>query len=320
VGRGVKRLGIIGTMVWDTIHRDADPEPIEEWGGIAYALAALEASLPEDWEFVPLIKVGRDLAPQANEFLEPLTHRSSAARFIEVPEPNNKVTLRYRGLERTAELLSGGVPPWQWHELGPMVRDLDALYVNFISGFEATLETVRHLRHGFGGPIYADLHSLFLSVACDGRRVPQALADVAEWLSCFDVVQLNEGELNLIGSDPMEVAALALDRGVRLLIVTLEDRGAVYFTVPPFDLLKRPTVASASGQPIRTARIDALPVEARDPTGCGDVFGGALAAQLIKGDAVEDAIRAANAAAARNVQYRGATSLHFHLRGEIVPQ
>ena len=36
------RLGVLGTMVWDTIHardpgRDA---PIEEWGGIAYALAA----------------------------------------------------------------------------------------------------------------------------------------------------------------------------------------------------------------------------------------------------------------------------------------
>jgi fructokinase len=61
-------------------------------------------------------------------------------------------------------------------------------------------------------------------------------------------------------------------------------------------------------------------VEARDPTGCGDVFGGALVAQLIGGDTVEDAVHAANAAAARNVQYRGATNLHYHLRGEIVPQ
>lgn len=316
----MKRLGIIGTMVWDTIHRDADAEPVEEWGGIAYALAALEASLPEDWELVPLIKVGRDLAPQANDFLDSLTRRSSAARFIEVPESNNRVTLRYRGLERTAELLSGGVPPWQWAELGPMVRDLDALYLNFISGFEATLETARHLRRGFGGPIYADLHSLFLSVAGDGRRVPQALADVAEWLSLFDVVQLNEDELGLIGSDPMEVAALALDRGVRLLVVTLEDRGAVYFMVPPFDLLGRTSAASTPDQPIRTARVDAPSVEARDPTGCGDVFGGALLGQLIRGEPVEDAVRAANAAAARNVQYRGATNLHYHLRGEIVPQ
>ena len=316
----MKRLGVVGTMVWDTIYRDADPVPIEEWGGIAYALAALEASLPADWELVPLIKVGRDLAPQANRFLESLTRRSSAARFIEVPEPNNRVTLRYEGLERTAEHLSGGVPSWQWPELGPMVRDLDALYLNFISGFEATLETVQHLRHGFGGPIFADLHSLFLGVAGDGRRVPQELRDVGEWLACFDAVQLNEEELGLVGDDPMAVAARAFELGVRLLVVTLAERGAVYFTVPPFDFLERPSAQPRAAAPIRTARIRADVVEALDPTGCGDVFGGALVAQLVRGAEVEQAVRAASSAAARNVQYRGATNLHYHLRGEIVPR
>ena len=53
-------------MVWDTIYGRGDSEhPIEEWGGIAYALAALEVALPVDWEIVPLIKVGRDLAAKA---------------------------------------------------------------------------------------------------------------------------------------------------------------------------------------------------------------------------------------------------------------
>ena len=316
----MKRLGVVGTMVWDTIYRDADPVPVEEWGGIAYALAALEASLPTEWELVPLIKVGRDLAPQANRFLESLTRRSSAARFIEVPEPNNRVTLRYEGLERTAEHLSGGVPAWQWHELGPMVRDLDALYVNFISGFEASLETAQHLRRGFDGPIFADLHSLFLGVAADGRRVPEELADVSEWLACFDVVQLNEQELGLVGEDPLAVAARAFELGVRLLVVTLGERGAVYFTVPPFDFLGRPTDRPSAGTPIRTARIAAATVDALDPTGCGDVFGGALVAQLVRGADVEQAVRTAGSAATRNVQYRGATNLQYHLRGEIVPR
>jgi len=87
----VKRLGVIGTMVWDTIHgRDPSMGPIDEWGGIAYALAALEAELPNGWEIVPLIKVGRDLAPRANEFLGCLTKRSAADRFVEVTEPNNR--------------------------------------------------------------------------------------------------------------------------------------------------------------------------------------------------------------------------------------
>lgn len=309
-------------MVWDTIHgRGDDPAPVEEWGGIAYALAGLEAGLPDDWEIVPLVRVGRDLAAEANHFLNALTKRSGVARFIEVPEPNNRVTLRYTADLRRTEQLSGGVPAWRWDELGSLVRDLDALYVNFISGFETTLETAQHLRRGFHGPIYADLHSLLLGVQQDGTRVPQRLPDVAQWFACFDAVQLNEDELNLIGSDPMEVAAEAFAQGVRLLVVTLEERGTAYFAVPQFSFAARPAGPTAVTQPIRTAHVPTVSIaEPLDPTGCGDVFGGSLVAGLLRGDDLEAAVRAANAAAARNVRYRGATNLQYHLRGEIIPR
>ena len=136
MGGLLKRLGVIGSMVWDTIHdRDPAQAAVEEWGGIAYALAALDAALTDRWEIVPLIKVGRDLAPQANRFLSGLRRTAPGARFIEVVEPNNRVTLRYESAERRCEQMRGGVPPWTWPELGPMVQDLDALYINFISGF-----------------------------------------------------------------------------------------------------------------------------------------------------------------------------------------
>jgi hypothetical protein len=315
------RLGVVGTMVWDTIFgRGTDSVPVEEWGGIAYALAALEASLPPQWEIVPLIKVGRDMAPQANVFLNALSKRTGAARFVEVPESNNRVTLHYTTATRRTERLSGGVPPWTWTELGPMVRDLDVIYVNFISGFEFDLDVAEHLRRGFPGPIYADLHSLLLGVHCDGTRAPRPLPKVSDWFSCFDVVQLNDDELALIGGEPMAVAAEALAQGVRLLVITLGARGAVYFTASPFKLFRHEE-ETLEPTPVRTARIPAADVaEARDPTGCGDVFGATLVAQLIAELHVEDAIRKANAYAARNVQYQGATKLQYYLRGEIVPQ
>ena len=318
----MKRLGVLGTMVWDTIYgRGAELEPAEEWGGIGYALAALETALPSNWEIVPLIKVGSDLAPLANDFLAGLTHRAAAARFVEVREPNNRVTLRYKAMERVAEHLSGGVPPWTWEELGPMVHDLDALYVNFISGFEMQLETAQHLRHGFRGPIYADLHSLFLGVGRDGRRVPEALDDVASWLSCFDAVQLNEDEMALVGSDPMEVAASALAVGVGLLIVTLGPLGAVYFATPSFTFQRGSQHQPCGAGPVATARIPAADVmDQLDPTGCGDVFGATIVSHLVQDTKIEEAIRHANRFAARNLSYRGATYLHHHLRGEIVRQ
>jgi hypothetical protein len=306
-------------MVWDTIYgRGPTPEPVEEWGGIAYALAALEAALPDDWDIVPLVRVGRDLAPQANAFLQQLTRRAVAARFIEVPEPNNRVTLRYESLQRRAERLTGGVPPWTWSELGPLVHDLDALYVNFISGFEMDLATARQLRRGFAGPIFADLHSLLLGVSRHGDRFPQPLPDVREWFGCFDAIQLNEEELALVGEAPMAAAAAALARGARLLVVTVGARGAVYFTVRPFTFARRP---DGTAGPIETARVPASPVlEQGDATGCGDVFGGTLVAHLLRETPLEEALQAANEAAGRNLRHRGASRLQYHLRGEIAPR
>src|SRR2546421_1722279 len=44
LGIGVKRLGVVGSMVWDTIYdRDPAQPAVEEWGGISYSLAALDA-------------------------------------------------------------------------------------------------------------------------------------------------------------------------------------------------------------------------------------------------------------------------------------
>ncbi|HKE90354.1 MAG TPA: carbohydrate kinase family protein [Gemmatimonadales bacterium] len=311
----MKQLGVVGTMVWDTIHdRDPAQRAIEEWGGIAYALEALDATLPDDWAIVPLIKVGRDLSREAATFLREIHHVAPGARFIEVPEANNRVTLRYESSDRRCERVTGGVPGWTWPELGPLVRDLDALYVNFIAGWEMTLETAQLLRRGFARPMYADLHSLFLGRLDDGTRVLQPLPGVAGWFSCFDTVQLNEDEFSQVSPDPMTAAALALGTECRSLIVTLGPRGAVYFV----------TAGSARGGtgPVRTARIgldpgDAAPPSGGDPTGCGDVFGAVACARLLTGTSLEDAVRSACHLASRNVTYRGARGLRDHLLGRL---
>ena len=58
--------------------------------------------------------------------------------------------------------------------------------------------------------------------------------------------------------------------------------------------------------------------EPLDPTGCGDVFGGAAFTRLLAGESLEQAVIAGNHAAARNVRFRGASGLANHLRGELV--
>ena len=105
-----KRLGVIGSFVWDVIHgRDPRNAPVEEWGGITYALGALDAALPADWEIVPVMKVGSDLAERARAYLRTLRRIAPDAALYEVPVPNNRVELRYFSDQRRSEVLTGGV-------------------------------------------------------------------------------------------------------------------------------------------------------------------------------------------------------------------
>ena len=322
-----RRVGVLGTFVWDVIYgRDVRTAPVQEWGGVTYALAGFDAALPPDWEIVPIVKVGDDLVGEARRFLGSLRRIAPDAAPVAVPYPNNRVELRYADDERRSEVLHGGVPGWTWVGLRPLLEGLDALYVNLISGFELDLEVATLLRQHFRGPIYCDLHSLVLAVQPSGLRTLQPLPRVAEWCRCFDLLQVNEDELSMMAPDPMALAATAMANGVQSLVVTLGARGAVYFAAPGFDRLADrvtgPPPLSPSSGALRTALVSPSAVNVRvkgDPTGCGDVFGATHYSRLLAGDIMTDALHAALDAAARNVEHRGATGLAHFLRGELSP-
>lgn len=323
---GRKRLGVVGTLVWDTIHqRDGRTVPVAEWGGVAYALAGLSAALSEEWEIVPLLKIGGDLSEEALRFLRSFPRVDMQTGIRIVPEANNKVELRYLNDERRTERLSGGVPPWNWPELAPLAATCDALYVNFISGFEMDLDAARALRVGFDGPSYADLHSLFMGIDPRGLRVPQELPAWGAWLRCFDAVQMNEDEFELLGrawGDPWHLAADLVGPELKLIAVTLGPKGAAYVAGPGFssEPLDWPAQRKGVGQPGPTtsARIPvAEGAETGDPTGCGDVWGATLFATLLSGSPLDQAMQQANRQAARNVRHRGARGLRDHLMGRL---
>jgi sugar/nucleoside kinase (ribokinase family) len=315
---------VVGTLVWDTIVREDRPAPVEEWGGIAYALEALSAALPEEWEIVPLMKVGRDLSERALRFLRAVPRVQVEAGVTVVSEPNNRVELVYQAESRRSERLRGGVPPWLWPELAPLARDCDALYVNFISGFEMDLPAARALRAGYAGPTYGDLHSLFLGINARGLRIPRALQGWTDWLRCFDAVQMNEDEFELLGlatGDPWHLAAEALGPELKLLTVTLGAKGAAYVATAdlepdPFQWRRRRQVALAARA--RSGLVaTAGPRREGDPTGCGDVWGATFFARLLAGDGLHEAMLEAHRLAARNVEHRGARGLYHHLVGGL---
>lgn len=333
-----RRLGVLGTLVWDQIFaRDVGRNgPVQEWGGIAYALSAFDAAGPAGWSLVPILKIGHDLRERARRLLGSFECVGSLEGVVVVPEPTNRVELHYVDAGRRCEKLSGGVPGWQWTELEPLVASCDAVYVNFIAGWEMELTTARRLRDAFSGPLYGDLHSLFLGVGPDGVRSLRPLEQGREWVRCFDLVQVNEEELETLAAgwgDPWRLAAEAVGGKTRALFVTLGERGAAWVAAGDFHgLYADPGGESRRSGPGRASGREAgeisghprleLPGTARsghlaaeeiegpaDPTGCGDVWGITCFGSLLEGCGVEQAVRRANDVAARNARFRGATAL-----------
>lgn len=310
------RLGILGTFVWDriwTLGDQAAGRPFESWGGLAYSLAAAAAARPEGWEIVVIARVGEDLFDEARAFTAALPGVDAESALVAVPEPNNRVELRYTDDARRGERLTGGVEAWTWEELAPRVAGLDALYVNYFSGFEIGLEATERLRAGFAGPLYADLHSLFLGCPGAGTRQMRHLPEWERWAASFDAVQLNEDELRMLAPGAAsrdEAAATLMGAGPRVVAVTQGAEGATVLRGSdiPADPRRWPHSRGEAAGPPAASRYPRRPC-AGDPTGCGDVWGATFFTSLAGGLAWDDAALAAHAAAALKMGVRGTSGL-----------
>ncbi len=308
------RLGVLGTFVWDriwTLEDQAAGRPFESWGGLAYSLAAAAAARPPGWEIVVVARVGADMADEARAFCATLPGVDAESGVVVAAEPNNRVELRYTDDARRGERLTGGVEAWTWEELAPRVAGLDALYVNYVTGYEMGLEATERLRASFDGPLYTDLHSLFLGCPGAGTRELRHLPEWERWAACFHGVQLNDDELRMLAPHA-DAARTLMEAGPRVVAVTHGAGGATI-------LHRAGTPADPRGwaeaRECGAAEGGRHPCEpaAGDPTGCGDVWGATFFASLLGGHGWEGAAARAHAAAARKMGMRGTSGLFQHL-------
>ncbi len=331
---------MLSTLVCDVIHGPPPSYDVSQgWGGVAYGVSGLGAALDEAWEMIPFIKVGADVADDARAWLSAVPGMCAAPSLRVVPEPNNRSELRYLSAEHRTEQMSGGVPPWTFDELQPLLAaaELEALYVNFLSGREVDLPTMQRIREQFAGPIYVDLHMLLWHTGRDGRRSLQPLRDAAAWCACFDFIQVNEEEMRMLADDFDSYAALALGAGVLALFVTLGSRGVQYVAHTAFSSLADRTAILATSPAVPSAAV-AVPVAAvafppaavavavpavdsaafLDPTGCGDVWGGTIFARLLADDALLQALATAHRAAGHNAHSQGVSGLAHRLMAQRI--
>lgn len=121
----------------------------------------------------------------------------------------------------------------------------------------------------------------------------QPLSD--ELLKCITLLTPNESEAELLTgieikkeADAVKAAAMIIDKGVEIVIVTMGSKGALLATKDESRI------------------IVGHKVDAKDTTSAGDAFNGALAVAIAEKKSLDEAIEFANAAAAISVTRLGA--------------
>lgn len=150
------------------------------------------------------------------------------------------------------------------------LREARVLYVDHY-GVEGMIRAASIARAA-GIPVVADLER------DEHPRFWDLLALVDHLIVSRDFARRLTGE-----TDPASAALRLAGGGRAVAVVTAGERGSVYVT---------------ESDPSTVRRQPAFPVDVVDTTGCGDVFHGAYAAALARGQSVEARLRFASAAAA----------------------
>jgi sugar/nucleoside kinase (ribokinase family) len=284
---------VIGHLCLDEIHHP-DGRITGSYGGIWFSLATLAHVLPAGDVVRPVFGVGKEDHAQFLEALSALPNVDPSGVY-KMPGPTNRVALRYDspGPERV-EVSRDISDPIPLKKIIPAL-DADLVLVNMISGFDITLETLDEIRMRTRDgrvPVYFDLHSLTLGVRDDFERFRRPLDTWRRWLFMLHTVQMNEAEAGALtpeGYDEVNLVKQALALNTQVLCLTRGSSGCTVFVNEKKHIVRHDVAGIPAAGSV-------------DPTGCGDVFGAAYCAHLVRSNdpaaAAEFANRVAGAKAA----------------------
>ncbi|MBX2976047.1 MAG: carbohydrate kinase family protein [Ignavibacteriaceae bacterium] len=150
------------------------------------------------------------------------------------------------------------------------LSSFDAVYINMITGFDISLQTLSDIRKNFIGIIYIDIHSLARGLNDKMERHFIPIPNFSEWAKNVDIVQVNENELLTLSAlkDEIEIVKEILALGPSMLIVTYGEKGAALFYKEESE--------------INRIFIKPQKIETVNQVGCGDVLGASFIYQYTK--------------------------------------
>jgi len=296
------KIVVIGTINRDTLILP-DGKIQQSFGGILYNVLALANLLPLETTIVPLCRIGEDHYEDILSLCKPFPH----VRWDQIrrdPAGTNENVITYTSPHARIEKLTRRVSPLSLTDIQPFLN-AEAILINFISGSDISLETLKYLKTHKTGLLCVDVQSLSVGFRGNGTKFLRPIPHWQEWLERVDIVKLNENEIRTLSDsaglleEPHAQTALKLiRRGVSVVLITLGPGGSHMIYRGPEDRIYLYTSPS-------------VPLEkVVDPTGCGDVFLSAFLAHYLKERKALQANLFAHAAAALNAKGAGLAGVY----------
>src|SRR5689334_12965855 len=156
-----KRIGIIGQPCIDEIIAPNGELTSQAFGGIFYSYAAAERAVREsgaDVEFLPLTWTSNPDREAILPFYAVLPHFKDLSKLFPADSLTNRVRLVYTDDTHRTEHCPVILPPMTPEELSWVdLASLDGLFINMISGFDISLETLKWIRKQTDAYIHLDI-------------------------------------------------------------------------------------------------------------------------------------------------------------------
>ncbi len=184
----------------------------------------------------------------------------------------------------------------------------DGILINMITGNDITADDLANIRKHFTGAIYLDIHSLSRDIAPDNSRYFRKIDSIEKWLRNVTIVQCNRLEAETISGnkDLFETAKLVLKNGVKIFIVTMQEKGVRLFR-------------TRNGE-MESVFLTAHKFNGKNSVGCGDTFGASFFYSYIRTGNIFRSLKIANLAAGLSTTYykiEDYTNLKNDINGKI---
>jgi len=304
----VYKVAVLGPIPYDHITTSKGQE-IVKYGCATHPTIALSRLLGERGEVYPVTHIRKEDEAGVKQLLQAYPNISLKAVSSELDQ-GDVIELYFVDQNNRLEKQTAFMPPIRPVDVEP-VLDCDVFVGVPISDYEVPLQTLKYIKEkGKKGAITIfDAHGPTTTVTTTGERLRRFWVERDLWLPYIDVLKMNIEEAGccwfkkeyepeelqqtyqeLTEQEMADFAAYVLKIGVKSVIITLDERGCMVYTMKDgqFEQLFVPSVPVS---------------EVIDTTGCGDSFAGGLAYGLLeKRDDYLKAAQYANALGALRTQ------------------